>query len=226
MRKTILPIALLIHLAINAVCQHHTDHEETSEANKYMHQSSVENLARAFDSSSRDEWQRPDELVSSLGDIENKTVVDLGSGSGYFSVRLAARGANVLAVDVNDEFIQIIEEKKQEFEIPDEKLQTVKITEKSLDLEHGSVDIVFMVNTYHHISDRVRYFREANEVLKKDGRMVIVDFYKKSIPVGPPKNHKISKEVVLSELEEAGYTSVQQDTTLLEYQYIVTATAF
>ena len=80
-----------------------------------------------------------------------------------------------------------------------------------------------MVNVYHHVSDRVNYFSNANSILNVDGRMVIVDFYKKSLPVGPPKNHKISKGVVLEELQKAGYSKIEVNTELLEYQYIITA---
>lgn len=195
----------------------------SSTANEYMHQNAHEDLAKVFESSERDAWQKPGEVIDFLGEIENKTVVDVGSGSGYFSFRLLSAGAKVVAADVDQDFIDIIEQKKKEKNIDDSRLSTKLIDPKELNLEDNSIDIIFLVNVYHHVSDRVNYFSKANLTLNADGRMVIIDFYKKSLPVGPPKNHKISKDVVLEELKEAGYSNIEVNTDLLEYQYIITA---
>ena len=204
-------------------CQHHNDDSVGMSVNELMLQSSHEKLAKVFDSSERDDWQKPDEVIKFLGEIKDKTIVDLGSGSGYFSFRLVNAGANVIAADVDPEFLQIIEKKQKKLNIDQDELKTVRIDENKLNIDTRSADIVFLVNAYHHISDRVNYFSSVNSTLKEDGKIVIVDFYKKKLPVGPPKDHKISKEVVLKELKEAGYEKVEINTELLEYQYIITA---
>jgi SAM-dependent methyltransferase len=86
-------------------------------------------------------------------------------------------------------------------------------------LEPGSVDIVFMCNTYHHLANRVEYLKRLSKSLKNNGRVVIIDFYKKPLPVGPSSlGHKVSKEVVLEEFQAAGYI-LQHDKDLLPYQY-------
>lgn len=195
-------------------------------ANEYMHRNSHESLAIAFDSSERDSWQQPDTVISFLGDLAGKTIIDLGSGSGYFTFRLLKTGAHVIAADVDEEFLSIIEQKKQDYSISENRLKTVHIDDNQLNVEKESTDIIFMVNVYHHISDRVKYFSQANAVLKEGGKIVIVDFYKRSLPVGPPKNHKIAKEVVMEELEKAGYKSLVLNTSLLIYQYIIEAERF
>jgi ubiquinone/menaquinone biosynthesis C-methylase UbiE len=207
-------------------CQQYDDDSVGTSANEFMLQSSHENLAKVFDSSERDDWQKPDEVIEFLGEIKDKTIVDVGSGSGYFSFRLVKAGANVIAADIDSEFLQIIEKKQKELNIDQDELKTVRIDENKLNIDTRSADIVFLVNAYHHISDRVNYFSSVNSTLKEDGKIVIVDFYKKTLPVGPPKNHKISKEVVLKELKEAGYEKVEINTELLEYQYIITAYKF
>lgn len=204
------------------ICQQHDDSDGMS-ANDHMLQTSHETLAKVFDSPERDKWQKPDEVINFLGEIENKTIVDVGSGSGYFSIRLVLAGANVIAADIDPEFLQIIEKKQKELNISREKLKTVQINEDNLNIDARSADILFLVNAYHHISDRVNYFSSANSTLKEDGKIVIVDFYKKSLPVGPPKDHKISKEKVLKELKEAGFKNLEINVELLEYQYIITA---
>jgi SAM-dependent methyltransferase len=82
----------------------------------------------------------------------------------------------------------------------------------------GSIDVVFLCNAYHHLSNRVDYFKKVAPGLKKDGRVVIVDFYNKRMAVGPPPSHTLAKEVVLEEMKSAGY-QLLHDRDFLEYQY-------
>jgi len=192
-------------------------------ANEYMLQNSHEKLVKIFESSERDSWQKPAEVIKFLGEVKGKIIVDVGSGSGYFSFRLVKAGAKVIAADIDPEFLKVIEKKRKEYDIDLDDLKTVRINEDNLNIDAGSADIIFLVNVYHHISDRVNYFSSVNSTLKEDGKIVIVDFYKKKLPVGPPKNHKISKEVVLTEMKEAGYKNIEININLLEYQYIITA---
>ena len=59
--------------------------------------------------------------------------------------------------------------------------------------------------------------------LAEGGELIIIDYFKHKIAVGPPVDHKISMELVLKELKEAGFTEFEQNTELLEYQYIIRA---
>ena len=223
---------LFIQLTVSLLFIHFAEAQTQQEdannisANEYMHRSSHESLARAFDSAERDNWQRPDTVISYLGDMTGKTIIDLGSGSGYFTFRLLATGAHVIAADVDEKFLDIIEEKRQKFNVSSEELSTVHIEENQLNVEKGSADVIFLVNVYHHINDRVQYFSQANEVLKEGGKIVIIDFYKETLPVGPPKNHKIAWDVVMKELGEAGYTNMTLNTGLLKHQYLIAANRF
>ena len=84
------------------------------------------------------------------------------------------------------------------------------------------MDMVFIANTYHHIENRPDYFAKVKKGLKEKGELVIVDFFDADIPVGP-KHHKISIDVVLSELKKAGYSDFRVEVNLLPYQYIITS---
>lgn len=208
-------------------CQHQKHESESpSNANEYMLQSSHEDLAKIFDSSERDKWQKPEKVIEFLGEIKGKTIVDVGSGSGYFSLRLVKAGAKVVAADIDTAFLQIIKEKQNKFHIDKNDLMTIQLSEDELNINDNSADIVFLVNVYHHISNRVAYFASANSKLKENGKIVIVDFYKKDLAVGPPKHHKISRDTVIKELEDAGYKNIEINTELLEYQYIITINKF
>lgn len=58
---------------------------------------------------------------------------------------------------------------------------------------------------------------------KKNGELILIDFFKKKIPMGPPEDHKISAEDVKLELERSSFTSIEVNETLLKYQYIIRA---
>jgi len=203
---------------------HKRAQEEPSDhgtANEHMRQSSVEDLIRRFESPERDAYQQPGKVLEYLGDLKGKDVMDIGAGSGYFSVKLAEAGARVIAADVDDEFQEFLRRRIQENDLSN--IETRKIPYDDPGLRKEEVDMVLMVNSYHHIENRPDYFDKVREGIKPDGELVIIDYFKFQIPVGPPVNHKVSMDVVVNELKEAGFTAFDVNVELLEYQFIIRA---
>ena len=199
----------------------HGDGKPAHSANEYMHKSSTDDLINRFESKERDEYQQPHKVMQYLGDINGKAIMDIGAGTGYFSVKLAKHGANVIAADVNDEFQTFLKKR-----IEDNKIENItlrKIPFDSPDLKDNEVDMVLIVNSYHHIDNRAEYFAKVKKGLKNDGELVVIDFFKTDVPVGPPTNHKVSIDEVVAELKKAGYTSFEVNVDLLPYQFIVKA---
>ena len=180
----------------------------------------VEHWVKVFDDPERDEWQRPAELVESLSLTPGDCVADIGAGTGYFEPYLAAavgsRGA-VLAVDVEPGLIVHLRKRADQAGLAN--VIPVLGSYDNPRLPAGRVDLVLVVDTYHHIDDRPGYFGRLRETLTKRGRLVIVDFEKRETPVGPPLEHKLAKEFVVEELAEAGYRLAQDLDELLPYQY-------
>jgi hypothetical protein len=81
------------------------------------------------------------------------------------------------------------------------------------------VDVVLIVDTYHHIDDRVAYFARLKSSLQPGGRLAIVDF-KTDTPEGPPPALRIPPERVIAELEQAGYALVARH-DFLPRQYLL-----
>lgn len=200
---------------------HDRDHDHKHDANEYMHQRPVDELVKNFESDERDAYQKPEKVLEYLGNIDDKKIMDIGAGSGYFSVKLAAKGANVIAADVNEEFQEVIKKRIEEDELSNIELR--KIPYDSPNLENEEVDMALIVNTYHHIKNRSEYFAKVKAGTKETGELVVIDFFKSETPVGPPTHHKIGIDQVVAELKEAGYTKFEVNVDLLPYQYIIRA---
>lgn len=224
-KRILLSVLATMPLAPTAIAQHHGHQHEQEEtphsANEYMHQSSLEELVQRFESPERDAYQQPEKVLQYLGDLHGKTVMDIGAGTGYFSVKLAAAGANVIAADVSDEFQEYLKQRIEEHNL--QHIELRKIPYDSPALRDSEADKVLIVNTYHHIENRVPYFEQVKRGTNAGGELVIIDFFKSDVPVGPPVDHKVSIDEVIAELKLAGYTQFEVEVTLLPYQYIIRA---
>lgn len=182
----------------------------------------VDRWVERFDDPERDAWQRPDEVVRFLDLRPGDTVADLGAGTGYFSVRLAralGEGGRVLAVDVEPALVEHMRARAER-----EGLTAVMEPRLAARDDPGlpaeEVDRILIVNTWHHIDDRLDYLERLARALAPGGRVVVVDYREGDLPVGPPEGHKLSEEHVRSEFAEAGWT-LQRAPDLLPYQYVL-----
>jgi predicted methyltransferase len=78
-------------------------------------------------------------------------------------------------------------------------------------------DLVILVDVFHHIERRERYFEKLRASLKPGGRVAIIDFRMDS-PEGPPKAARIAPEQVKAEMKKAGY-AVDREHGFLPNQY-------
>ncbi len=204
---------------------HHHDHHHHhhGEANEHMHQTSFEELVERFEGEERDAYQKPGEVVNYLGAIKGKTIIDIGAGTGYFSFPLAKAGATVLAADVDQRFLDFIKDKRTTLGMSDQQVIPKKVPYDSPDLKEKEVDMAIIVNTYHHIEKRSQYFSKVKKGLKPNGELVVIDFFKKETPMGPPVKMKMSEEQVIKELKSAGFQTFDVNDTLLPFQYIIRA---
>ena len=197
---------------------HQGDGEQSGNHNGF------ETEAKEYESPDRVIWQKPDLVIQLLGDVSGKTIADLGAGTGYFSRRLAYKGARVIAIDIDPKAIQWMEEQKSRFpfELQD-RLVIRKATENDPKLKPNEVDIVLLVNTYSYIKNRVTYFTELQKAIRKGGIVLVIDFKKTETPFGPKVQERVDITDVEQELAQAGYDILMKDESSLEYQYILKA---
>jgi predicted methyltransferase len=180
-----------------------------------------EKWAKVFDDPARDEWQKPKEVVAALGLEAGMTAADLGAGTGYFTAPLSrAVGAKgvVLSIDPEPEMVQYLGRRAHKEGLAN-VVPVLALYEDPF-LPPGRVDRVLIVDTYHHIEDRQAYFRRVGANLAPGGRVAIVDFHKRPLPVGPPPEAKLEREVVVAEMQQAGFR-LAAEPTFLPYQYFL-----
>ena len=192
-------------------------------ANAHMQSIGFDQLVARFEAPGREQWQKPQAIIKSLGDLKGKTVVEIGSGTGYFSFRLAETGAHVIAADVDERFQDYVKLRKAALKLNDDVLVTRLIPYDSPLLGKEEADIVLLVDVYHHIENRENYFRQVRTGIKPEGKLVIVDFKPVDTPDGPPLSMRIPPGQMQAELKAAGFTSFKLDNTMLSQQYILIA---
>jgi len=81
---------------------------------------------------------------------------------------------------------------------------------------------VFMRNVTHHISNRVSYFKELKKFLKSSGRVVIIEYKKgKPFTFRGMFGHYVSRETIVQEMEEAGYSLEKEFDFLPEQHFAI-----
>jgi ubiquinone/menaquinone biosynthesis C-methylase UbiE len=180
----------------------------------------AERWAQVFDDPARDAWQQPDALVAALGLKAGEVVADVGAGTGYLERRLATAvgpKGRVIAVDIEPDMVQYLAERAAREGTPQVEARLGAPSDPKLG--PAEVDVVLLVDTYHHVADRVAYFTALKSSMKPGGRLVVVDFRPDGDPeLGPPAAHRMSAEQVAAELAQAGWRPVR--TELLPQQYL------
>jgi ubiquinone/menaquinone biosynthesis C-methylase UbiE len=168
----------------------------------------------------RAEWQRPDKIMDALGVAEASVVVDLGAGSGWFTIRLAVRvGPNglVLAEDVQSPMIQAIKVRVDRMGLKNVKTVLGTSNDPRLPVP---VDAVLIVDAYHEMEQPVVLLRNVATSLKPTGRIGIVQFTKEGGGPGPAMEDRVDPEIVIRDAKAAGLVLRSRE-TFLKYQYML-----
>jgi predicted methyltransferase len=178
--------------------------------------------SKVFDDPKRDEWQRPEELLAALSLEPGMIVADIGAGTGYFSKRLSAAvgtGGAVFAVEVEPNLVAHLRDRAEK----EKTANVVPVLASKNDprLPPASVDVVLFIDAYHHVDGRRAYLATLRRSLQPSARVAIVEWKPGERPFGPKEeDHKIPRQKVVSEMEEAGFELVAAPDPL-PHQYLL-----
>jgi cyclopropane fatty-acyl-phospholipid synthase-like methyltransferase len=213
------PFMLPVLVLTAALAPGQSQEHQKTHADHMEHHFDPNESAKSFDDPARDTWQLPDRVIAVLNLKRGQIVADIGAGTGYFSVRLAKSEAapKVYAADIEPSMVSYLRERAAK-----EGLKNVTAVQAAADRANllEPVDLILIVDTYHHIGDRETYFRKLAKSIKPGGRVAIIDFRPDS-PEGPPKEFRFPPEKLKSEMGKAGYKLVAQHDFLPRQQFLI-----
>lgn len=181
----------------------------------------AEEWAKVFDDPARDERQQPARVIAELALEPTSIVADVGAGTGYFSVRLAAhvpRG-KVIATDIEPDMVRYVAARARREGLAN--LEARLATQADPALPPASVDRILVVDVWHHLEDRVGYARALAAALRPGGALLVVDFTLDA-ERGPPKQMRLAPDAIVGDLRAAGLTADVSPTALPD-QFVVIA---
>ena len=181
------------------------------------------NTLRTLDAveAERDRWQRPVDVLRALDLKDGNTVVDLGSGAGYFALKISPaigpRG-RVIAVDLRRlslAFLWI----RAALRTP-HNIDVVVGEEEDPHLPPATADAVLIANTYHEFRNPRTIIGHVFQALRPGGRLVIVDRGPRPNETEPSNglahSHEIPMDAVVQELERDGFDILYREDPFID----------
>lgn len=135
------------------------------------------------------------------------TLCDIGAGSGVFTFPAAAMtGGSIYALDISDAMIELLKTKAMENN--NSNVIVKKVCSDELPLGDNCCDMTIIVSAFHEVDHKGMMLREIKRILKEKGRLLIIDFHKARTPLGPPADHRIAMDDVLSLCRENGFALI------------------
>jgi len=166
-------------------------------------------------------WQKPDDVVRSLGLTGAETVADVGAGSGYFTFRLASALPNgkVVATDIAPEMVRHIHHKA----MVEGVANVVAVLSDPDDPKvPPEASVVFVCDVMHHVKNASAWVGSMYRETQPGARVVLIEFKEGDLPEGPPASVKIPRRRLVDLFTSAGFAEEAADSSLLPYQYILT----
>ncbi len=206
---------------------HHVPHAQTGHGHHGHHGhhaghhnefKGIEQWRKVLEGPDRDKSQRPAEVIANLGLQPNDVVADIGAGTGYFAIRIAEAypKVRVVAADAEQEMIDYLTTQSKARKLANLEPVTIDPARPELPVQ---ANLALLVNTLHHINDRVAYIKCLNKSMAPGARIAVIDFTIEA-PEGPPADHRIPAEAVRDELKQAGY-ALELDLKFLPNQYFL-----
>jgi cyclopropane fatty-acyl-phospholipid synthase-like methyltransferase len=195
--------------------------EQQEREGRYGNPADLDEYISRMEDPSRAEWQLPDRVVKSLALKRGQTACDIGSGPGYFTLRLVKEvgpAGHVYAVDVEPRILEVLRERVGAPFV--KNVTPVLALADDPMLPENLCDVILIVDTYHHFPNGPSYLARLARSLKRGGRLANVDFNKKETPVGPPLTNRVARDDFLKDARRAGLT-LSSEFTFLPYQYFL-----
>lgn len=154
-----------------------------------------------LDRPEREKEEHASKLLPALKIEKGQHIVDLGAGSGYYTLRLAKEvgpEGKVYAVDIQKQMLEIIRKKMKAAELAN--IDLIYNTPTDPKLPEGKIDLVLMVDVYHELSHPFEFVTELMKSVKSGGKLVFVEFREEDDNVPILAVHKMAEKQVIREM--------------------------
>lgn len=162
-----------------------------------------------LESKQRESILPPEMLIDEMPIHENHTLLDIGAGSGFFTIPMAKKTKEIVyALDFDSRMLNVISEKAIK-----EDLQNIKLIEstiEALSLEDESIDFVMASLILHEVESLSKVLSKLYEVTKIGGHLLCLEYEKdEKIIEGPPMDIRISSTDLEQSLLNSGFKSTK-----------------
>lgn len=162
-----------------------------------------------LESSIRIEELNPKDTLIRAGFRDEMRLCDIGAGTGIFTFPAAEISSDVIyALEVSDSMLEILKSRMVEYNSNNVKI--MKVNSDILPLDNDSCDMAVLVTVLHELNNKEAMLHEVKRILKGKGKLMIIEFYKRETPIGPPIDHRISEGYVEEVCNLNGFKKVDK----------------
>jgi ubiquinone/menaquinone biosynthesis C-methylase UbiE len=184
----------------------------------------VQAWVQRFEKPGREVFDRRKEIVAAVGVKPGTAVADVGAGTGLFTMLLAQAvgpGGKVYAVDIAKPFLAHIAKRAKAAGV--KNVETVQATDRTTSLSTGSVELLFVCDTYHHFENPQVMLADFRRALRPGGTLVIVDYHREpgKSPAWITDHVRAGRAAVIKEIEAAGFVREPDPLPSLKENYLL-----
>jgi ubiquinone/menaquinone biosynthesis C-methylase UbiE len=180
--------------------------------------------AEWLDRSEREVEEAPDKALDAIGIRQGSIVADIGAGSGYMTVRMAARvgpSGTVYATDLQAPMLALLQKR-----LAREHIANVQLVQGAVDdprLPPSTIEMALLVDVYHEFSAPQAMLRHLRDALTPGGRLVLLEYRKEDASIPIRVEHKMTVAEAKQEIEAEGYTLTRVDEALPRQHILIFA---
>src|SRR5262245_5840428 len=191
--------------------------------NKPFENPDLKEFIERFEGESREIAAHAGAIVAACKLRPGLAVADVGAGTGLFTRKFAAAvgtKGKVFAVDIAPAFLRHIEKTCREGKLTN--VETVLCDQFSTKLPKGSVDLVFICDTYHHFEYPQRTLQSIHDALRPGGQVILIDFHriKGNSSEWVMGHGRAGQEVFVREITAAGFAVAGEEKILKENYFV------
>jgi ubiquinone/menaquinone biosynthesis C-methylase UbiE len=167
------------------------------------------------------EYLNPDVIWEQVALNDPGILIDIGAGTGFFALIFSRKlkEGKVYACDISDEMLVWMNDNlpadSKDVVIP------VKMEENSIPLYDGIADLVYMINLHHELEEPLGILEESHRLLKKGGKLMIIDWKKEVTPEGPPLEIRVTEEMIESQMHTKGFSNINRYPVLRYHHFLI-----